>query len=944
MSTARTAPTPFPVPQDLRGRTVGRFVIRSKLGAGGMGEVYYAEDPQLKRPVALKRVSREQGTTLTARQRILREAQRASALQSDHIASVYDVVEDLGEVFLVMEYVEGRTLRERLREPMTLEQFFEIATQCAEALVAAHQHGIVHCDIKPENIMLTAEGRVKILDFGVAKHLPRSDLSSTLDSRKVAGTPCYMAPEVLLEDLPDARSDIFSLGVVLYEMLTRKNPFLTDSFVATSERVLHQTPTAIRVFNPHVPEEVDALVMKAMAKPVEERYGNASELLRDLRQLGTGTGKLRRRPLLRKKTRFMVWMALLLVLGIGAKLGIRWWGERQPVLAERGWVLITDFDNSGDHGIPDRAVREGLSIALQQSRYVNVFPHNRAYEVLQRMKRGGTTRLDESIGREICRRENLQVLLAGNIARMGQMIEISVRGIDPAKNTELFAEQERFANQEEFFEKLDSLAKRLRKDLGESLRGIEKNSRPLARVTTSSLEALQLYSEAKDAQDQGREEQAPVLLQGALRLDSDFAMAHMRLGQYYAAFIGRNEKALAELERAYQLREEVSDREQRRIEAAYFDMQGRCDEKADTLRVLVSLYPDDEEAHLELAAAYYDLGLLDKAIPELYATLKLNPYSAPAYGDLVLYLARSNRDNDAIAMAHKAEEAGVGSSRMFWGLGLSYLGLDNVSMARQEFGRIGQATEIDRDLKDLCFAVAELYEGKLTSGQSELLQQIEIRPHQNGGLQLFRYYLLGRIYLMRGNVRDAERQADEILRTPRAKLLSSDFAWAGSLYAQAGRVSKARQVLGTLEVLNKTTPNSPNRESLRNLEGEIFLAESKPQEAEVSFSDSTHAFLRFSFYMGLARAHQAERRWNLAAGEWEKVLGERGEILQNGFPPDLVIARVEAAGAYHEMNHHELARKNYEEALRMWQHGDGLPLLRNVRHQLDELASEASSH
>ena len=263
-------------------------MIRSKLGAGGMGEVYYAEDPQLERPVALKRVSNKLGSDPQARQHILREAHLACALTSEHIASVYDIVEDLGELFLVMEYVEGETLRQRLRQPMTLEQFFAIATQCAEALVAAHEHGIVHCDIKPENIMLTPSGVVKILDFGVAKHLPRSDQSSTLDSSRVGGTPAYMAPEVLLEQLPDTRSDIFSLGVVLYEMLTLKNPFFTGSFVATSERILHEAPTSIRVFNTHVTEGLDALVMKAMAKSSAARYATAREMLEDLRAVERG--------------------------------------------------------------------------------------------------------------------------------------------------------------------------------------------------------------------------------------------------------------------------------------------------------------------------------------------------------------------------------------------------------------------------------------------------------------------------------------------------------------------------------------------------------------------------------------------------------------------------------------------------------------------------------
>src|SRR5205807_1391377 len=289
MGTARRTRVPFPLPGDLTGSKVGRFLIHSKLGAGGMGEVYYAEDTKLRRPVALKRVAPRLGNDPKAWQRILREAQRASALSSEHIASVHDVLEEQGELFLVMEYVEGETLRRRLQRPVTLEQVLEIATQCAEALMLAHEHGIIHCDIKPENIMLTPAGHVKILDFGVAKLLPRSDQSSTLElTRTVAGTPAYMAPEVLLEKLPDARTDIFSLGVVLYEMLALRHPFFKGSFVATSDRILHETPTAIRVFTPNLPEGLDAIVMKAMAKVPAQRYANARELLEDLCRVQAG--------------------------------------------------------------------------------------------------------------------------------------------------------------------------------------------------------------------------------------------------------------------------------------------------------------------------------------------------------------------------------------------------------------------------------------------------------------------------------------------------------------------------------------------------------------------------------------------------------------------------------------------------------------------------------
>ena len=199
------------------------------------------------------------------------------------------MIEEQGEIFLVMEFVEGQNLRQRLQEPMSLEQFLGIATQCAEALVSAHAHGIVHCDIKPENIMLTTEGQVKILDFGVAKRLPRSDQSTTVDrSGTMSGTLAYMSPEVLLEQAPDGRADIFSLGVVFYEVLAGHHPFLADSFVATSDRIRCETPAPIHIFNSKVPEELEKLVNKAMAKEPEQRHASTRELLDELRLVEGG--------------------------------------------------------------------------------------------------------------------------------------------------------------------------------------------------------------------------------------------------------------------------------------------------------------------------------------------------------------------------------------------------------------------------------------------------------------------------------------------------------------------------------------------------------------------------------------------------------------------------------------------------------------------------------
>ncbi len=948
MGTARKAPIPFPLPEDLTGAQVGRFVIRSKLGAGGMGEVYYAEDTKLRRPVALKRVARRLGRDPEARQRILREAQRASALCSEYIAGIHDVIDENGELFVVMEYVEGQTLRQRLQRPITLDQFFQIATQCTEALARAHEEAIVHCDIKPENIILTPQGHVKILDFGVAKHLPRSDQSSTLDnSGAVAGTPAYMAPEVLLEKPPDGRSDLFSLGVVFYELLTRQQPFLANSFVITGERILHETPAAIRLFNPALPQGLETIVMKAMAKAPEQRYANARELLKDLRlvQAGAMPSKLEPATPVQEKPREMRWLlAAVVVLAVAANFVVTYGRRRtEPILAERGWVLISDFEIFGDAPIPDIGVREGMSIALQQSRYVNVFPRTRVHEVLQRMKRAEVTRIDEAVGREICQRENLQVLLSGTIERMGQRFQITIRALEPRQGNLLFAEQERFDREGQFFEKADQLAKRIRKDLGESLEHIEKSSRPLARVTTASLPALQLYSQAQDARDQGRDEQVQVLLRGALTLDPDFAMVHLQLGQYYATAVGKNEKAVAELQRAYQLRQAVTERERYKIEAAYYSLLERYEDQVQSLNILVSLYPDDEEAHLELAGTEYDMGQTDKAILELRQVLRLNPTSAPAYQSLVFYLAGSNQAQAAIVASREAQRLGIDSARMHWGVGLAYLDMDDVPSARREFQRIGQETETERELQDLYLAVADLYQGKLEAAKDALRKQTRALATVPGGLQTIRHDLLGRIYLLQGRPQDALFEAEEIARTPSAGLQTYDLLNAGTLYARAGRTDKARQILGRLDNTRKAAPSSWNQGCFHNLQGEIWMAAGMFGKAERAFSLAAQEYPQVISHAGLARAYQAQKHWHLAAPEWEQVLRGKGEILQTGFPPDLAYAHLQLARAYRRMNNGDLARSHYQEVLRLWQHGDELPILKDARHELLGLKTQVST-
>jgi eukaryotic-like serine/threonine-protein kinase len=270
---------------DLTGKNIGRFVVRRRLGAGGMGEVYLAYDSTLKREIALKRLTSGSADSREERQRLIKEAERASGVAGAHLAAIYDVVEHHGEIFLAMEYVNGQTLRQLLSKPMSIPEFLSIATQCAEALVSAQQKGIVHCDLKPENIMITGNGTVKVLDFGVAKHIPSSDQSSTLD-QGTAGTPAYMAPEMLLQKGVDGRSDIFSLGVVFYEMLAGAHPFRDASYAGTIDGVLRREPAPLSRQRKDIPGALEALVLRMLAKKPEDRPINARSLLTELSAIG----------------------------------------------------------------------------------------------------------------------------------------------------------------------------------------------------------------------------------------------------------------------------------------------------------------------------------------------------------------------------------------------------------------------------------------------------------------------------------------------------------------------------------------------------------------------------------------------------------------------------------------------------------------------------------
>jgi tetratricopeptide (TPR) repeat protein len=886
------------------------------------------------------------------RRRFRQEAERAARANDAHVAAIYDVFEERGEVFLVMEYVEGQTLRARLhqqiKQPLTLEEFFSTAKEAAEGLAEAHERGIVHCDVKPENIMLTTSGHVKILDFGVAKQLPRPDQSSTIDrSGSTGGTPAYMAPEVLMQRAPDGRADIFSLGVVFYEVLSGRHPFLAENFFVTTDRIRNETPLPLRSQNAEVPEELETVVNRCLAKDPAVRYNNARELLEDLR---AAHGELRhdtphiilpvhQSP---QPRRWLATLAALVLIATATWGAYKLWRYYHPPFRERGQALIADFAGVGQDSIPGQEVREGLSIVLGQSPYVNVYPRQQAFDALKRMKRQDVTRIDEPLGLEICRRENLDVLLAGSSEKVGQAFQITVRVIQPESGSVLFTEQQRFAGKDQFFGAMDALQKALRRDLGESNALIEKNSRPLAKVTTASLDALRFYSEAADYMAQGKMQFAPNLLQAALKSDPDFAMAHWLMARAYSVS-GNGEKEVEELTRAYQLRSGVTDRERGLIEAAYYSAQEQYEKQAESLVALVGQYPDDGEARYQLALAYDSLGDRARAIEQARLVLKGNPYSSRAYGFLVMQLARNNQDAEAIEAYKEGVKLFPENPELKVGLGLARLGQGDVPAARAAFTQLSGGSY--QWWGQVFLARAAMFEGKFNEARQILEAQLksDLRDGNLTAVMLERF-LLASTLLTQGKAAQSQAVVDAILAVDDpAALQAEDFRRSGALYAEAGETAKAGKALARLDKLRHDFSAAINTSCYYNLAGDIALAEGHPEAAGAAFRGALQARPRAISHIGIARSLEGLGNWAGAAEEWKQVAASRGELLYESTPLDWQVAYLQLGRAERKLNQPDAARNDMQKFLQLWQNADDVQLRTDALREFRQISGAGST-
>lgn len=653
---------------DLTGTMVGRFAIRARLGAGGMGEVYRADDTRLNRAVALKRLAPRLGADPHYRQRLLREAQYASGLSHQHIAGVYDVLETNDELFLVMEYVEGDTLRQRLREPLSVEQFLEIAVQCAAALVAAQERGVLHRDIKPENIMLTPAGQVKVLDFGVAKQLPRADDAATLETLgsttgSLAGTPAYMAPEVLLDKPPDSRADIFSLGVVFYEALGGRHPFRSESFVATSDRILHEAPPPLGQLNPKVSAELERIVAKMLAKGPGERHATAADLLVDLRAeqraaaypaAPTPAGaRVARAPAPRQK-RYVVIAAMgaALVVAAGLLPQVRQrlnWFAPAPVEAGAKNLAVLAFQAIG--GAPEnQAYSDGLTETLTAKLTQLTATHNLQVVPAREVRARRVASAAEA------RKElGVSMVLEGTFDRAGNQVRINYALVDTRTLRQLRADTIT-AEASDVFAVQDRAAAGAVRLLELELNPQER--RALSTHGTRVASANDFYLQGRGyLQNSDRPENidnAISVFERALSLDPNYALAHAGLGDaYWKKYGAGNDTQWVEAARRACARALSLDP---RLAAAHACLgtlhngTGKYEHAVEEFRRALEAEPTSDAAYRGLALAYDRLNQFDQAEQTFRQAVALRPHYWAGYSWLGAFYFRQARYREAEEM------------------------------------------------------------------------------------------------------------------------------------------------------------------------------------------------------------------------------------------------------------------------------------------------------